>query len=51
MEGDEIEKSYLSAFYVDFSKYLSPEKPLVTYRKEYSRMRYIPVGLYNVGRN
>jgi hypothetical protein len=31
MEGDQKEKSSLSAIYVDFSKYLSPEEPHAIY--------------------
>jgi hypothetical protein len=31
MEGDQKEKSCLSAIYVDFSKYLSPEEPHTIY--------------------
>jgi hypothetical protein len=67
MEGDEKEKSCLSAIYVNFSKYLSPEEPHsiyvdffkylyldephMTYRKENSRTSFFQVGVSDVGRN
>jgi hypothetical protein len=44
MEGDEKEKSCLSAIYVDFSKYISPEEPHLTYRKENSRTSFFSSG-------
>jgi hypothetical protein len=34
IEGDEKKKSCLSAIYVDFSKYLSPEEPRVIIAKK-----------------
>jgi hypothetical protein len=37
--------------YVDFSKYLSPEEPRVTYRKVNSRTNFFQVGVSDVGRN
>jgi len=51
MEGDEKEKSCLSTIYVDFSKYLSPEEPRVTYCKENSRTSFFQVGVSDVGWN
>jgi hypothetical protein len=51
MEGYEKEKLWLSAIYVDFSKYLSPNKPRVTYLKENSRTSFFQVGVSNVRRN
>jgi hypothetical protein len=62
MEGDEKEKSCLSAIwrdfskhlsleephaiYVDFSKYLFPKEPRVTYRKENSRTSFSSGGVW-----
>jgi len=51
MEGDKKEKSCLSAIYVDFFKYLSPEELCVTYHKENSRTSFFQVGVFDVGRN
>jgi len=51
MEGDQKEKSCLSAIYVDFSKYFSPEEPRVAFRKENSRTSFFQVRVSDVGHN
>jgi hypothetical protein len=51
MERDEKENLCLSAIYIDFSKYLSPKEPCVSYCKENSRTSFFQVGVFDVGRN